>query len=32
MNDAGKIEIKATPASGKKLKTDHTLALTVIQL
>lgn len=30
--DTGKIEIVATPASGKRLATDHALKLQVIQL
>lgn len=32
MQDTGKIEIKATPANGKKLLTDHALTLGVIQI
>ena len=31
VNSDGKIEIVATPASGKRLATDHALKLTVIQ-
>jgi len=32
VNTDGKVEILATPASGKKLLTDHALTLRVIQL
>lgn len=32
LNDAGKIEIVATPATGKILLTNHALKLSVIQL
>jgi GTPase SAR1 family protein len=32
VNSDGKIEILATPASGKRLATDHVLTLRIIQL